>query len=399
MVSIAIVVYNDDHTENSCYSAIVKPTDFKVEATEIHGISHETAVTQGVDFIDIYYIFADIFSQCSVVVAHNLKFDVHVLESECLRHGLVMPCFTGICTLHMARTMFMEPVNKLGVLYKKFFNAELEGAHDAMVDTRACARLYAFMVSDPRRSDDIAVERVVLKASEVAACIGQSNYKKPNDVMCDLWKKYSPGTFTGKTVLDIQVEAISQSEKSQSVLAKAIASIPKNSEEVQKVFLAAKASIDHDTSLTMVDKVAITDHIRSKVYTGHGIRNEDMTADLDSRNLLTDNTFYTYPIVTIANTRYEIVGRIDRYYVDDNGDKVLVEIKNRTRGLFSKVRDYENTQVQTYLAMTGMARAELIEQFNDERRSYHISVENDWGDTVKSLENFCKTLHHNMCQK
>jgi hypothetical protein len=195
------------------------------------------------------------------------------------------------------------------------------------------------------------------------------------------------------------MEAISNSVKSQSVMAKAIASIPKNSEEAQKVFLTAKESIDQDSTLSEADKVSITDHIRSKVYTGHGIRNEDKTAELDSRDLMTDDTFYSYPVITIANTRYEIVGRIDRYYVDEHDQKVLVEIKNRTKGLFRKVRDYENTQVQVYLAMTGMTRAQLIEQFNDERRSYDIAMDDEWDETVAALAEFCKTLHHNMCGK
>jgi DNA polymerase III epsilon subunit-like protein len=399
VVSFAMVVYNSDHTENSNYHAIIKPDGYTVGATEIHGITDEVANESGVDFLEAYYMFAHIFSVCEMVVGHNVSFDINVLESECLRRGLVLPSFKSACTLKMARTMFMEPINKLCVLYKKFFGEELDGAHDALVDARASGRLYAFMIIDPRRHSSIPTKRVILKASEIAACIGQSNFKKPHNVMCDLWKKYSPDTFTGKTVIDIQEEAISNSSESQTVLAIVDSLIPKDSSEAHKVFLAAKACIDADTSLSRGDKVHITDHIRSKVYTSHGIRTEDKTADLDSRNLQTDNTFYSFPITTIAGTTYEIVGRIDRYYVDEMGDKVLIEIKNRTKCIFNTVRDYENTQVQTYLAMTGMKRAQLIEQFNDERVVHDIEIDGEWDETVSSLTEFCKTLHHNMSLK
>ena len=75
-----------------------------------------------------------------------------------------------------------------------------------------------------------------------------------------------------------------------------------------------------------------------------------------------------------------------------------MEIKNRMNGLFKRIRDYENVQVQTYLAMTGMAKAKLIEQYNDARMSHDIAMDNElWSDTLGTLKEFCRTLHHNMC--
>ena len=403
MLSIALVVYNDDHTENSSFYAIIKPEGFEVAATEIHGITKEMADSEGIPFMTVYNVFTQVFKLCKIVIGHNVDFDISVLRSECLRRNLDMSVFDLIdvrCTLKMAKNMFLEPVNKLGVLYKKFFGEELEGAHDAMIDTRASARLYAFIMSDPRRTDTIRTKKVTLKASGIAAYIGANNYKSPHEAMCELWKQYSPETFTGKTVMDIQTEAIANSTRSQSVLAKAIATIPKNSVEAQRVFSEAKEAIDSDDSLSKEDKVCITDHIRSKVYTNHGTRSEDKTADLSEDDLQVDNTFYKYPVITIGDTVYTIVGRIDRYYVDDDGNKVLVEIKNRTKGLFKRVRDYEGIQVQTYMAMTGMTKAKLVEQYNDEVMSHDV-VKDDlwWAEIIKSLEGFCRTLHHNMCEK
>jgi len=401
LVSIAIAVFNDDHSENSRFTAVVKPDGFKVEATEVHGISHELAEAEGIPFIDAYNVFVGVFQLCPTVVGHNVSFDINVLKAECLRRNMDTSIFdriTPVCTLGMARRMFLEPVNKLGVLYKKFFGEDLEGAHDAMVDTMAAARLYAFMTDEPRKSDTIPVRKVILKASDIAACVGLNSYKKPYEVMCDLWKRFMPETFTGETRLEVQEKALKSSVRSQSILAKAIATIPKNSEEASEVRAVAMKQIDDDESLSNEDKVNIKDLIRYKVNTNHGIRSEDKTADLDERDLKEDPTFYKYPVVTIANTVYEIVGRIDRYYVEPDGTRVLVEIKNRMNGLFKRIRDYENVQVQTYLAMTGMAKAKLIEQYNDARMSHDIAMDNElWSDTLGTLKEFCRTLHHNMC--
>jgi DNA polymerase III epsilon subunit-like protein len=403
LLSIALVVYNDDHTENSSFHAVVKPDGFEVGATEIHGITKEFAEAEGVPFMAVYNIFTQVFRLCHNTIGHNVQFDINVLKSECLRRNLDMTVFDYMnvqCTLKMARNMFLEPVNKLGVLYKKFFGEDLEGAHDALIDTRACARLYAFIMSDPRKKSTIKATTVNIKASDIAACIGINNYKKPHEAMCDYWKRYAPETFTGKTELDIQKEALEKSERSQSILAKAIATIPKNSEETQAVYKEAKAAIDSDESLSAKDKASISDHIRKEVYTSHGTRSEDKTADLDHEKLLADDTFYEYPLITLGTTKYRILGRIDRYYMDDDGKKVLVEIKNRTRGLFKRVRDYEGAQVQAYLAMTGMSRGRLVEQFNDECMSHDVPVDSEWWSEIcTSLNEFCRTLHHNMCEK
>lgn len=402
LVSIAMIVYNDDHTENSRFSAIIKPEGYMVEATEIHGITHELADSEGIPFMSVYGVFIGVFSLCPRVVGHNVQFDINVLKAECVRRGLDMSVFdkmTVVCTFKMAKAMFLEPVNKLGVLYKKFFGEDLEGAHDAMIDTMASARLYSFMSDEPRKADPIPVKRVIIKASDVAACIGLNNYKKPHEVMCNMWKHYRPETFTGETKVEGQEKAIASSARSQSVLAKAVASIPQNSEEAKQVRDDALKEIDSDETLTKEDKTNIKEYIRSKVSTSHGTRSESKTADLDERNLLEDNAFYEYPVITIANTRYVIVGRIDRYYVEPDGTKVLVEIKNRMNCLFKKIRDYENIQVQAYLAMTGMAKAKLIEQYNDERMSHDISIDGSWTEAFSTLKEFCRTLHHNMCEK
>ena len=156
--------------------------------------------------------------------------------------------------------------------------------------------------------------------------------------------------------------------------------------------------IQQDEKLTKEQMSMVCDHLRTMMYTTHGTRNEDHTADLDEAELHKDETFYTLPVATIKGTRYEIVGRIDRYHNKDDGTKTLVEIKNRTRGLFNKVRLYEMVQVQTYLQMTGMPDARLVEQFNDVRKSYCIEKDQASRDNniLPKLIEFCKALHHNM---
>jgi len=77
----------------------------------------------------------------------------------------------------------------------------------------------------------------------------------------------------------------------------------------------------------------------------------------------------------------------------------LIEIKNRARGLFNHVKSYEMVQVQAYLQMMDLQEARLIEQHNNDRKHYLIQRDDDlWhGKVLPKLVNFCKTLHHSMC--
>jgi len=78
----------------------------------------------------------------------------------------------------------------------------------------------------------------------------------------------------------------------------------------------------------------------------------------------------------------------------DDGSRVLVEIKNRTKRLFRKVPDYEYIQVQTYLQMLNLERARLVEQFNSQVLSHDIERDDEfWKNVLKCLESFCQQLY------
>ena len=103
-----------------------------------------------------------------------------------------------------------------------------------------------------------------------------------------------------------------------------------------------------------------------------------------------DESFYTYPICSIGNMRFEIVGKIDGIE-EENGENVLIEIKNRINRLRKRVPEYEYVQVQTYLAMIGLEKAKLIEQYNAETHTEVIRADNDyWNNTILTeLKRFC----------
>ena len=243
------------------------------------------------------------------------------------------------------------------------------------------------------------MNRVVLKASDVASILGRNQYKPRQDVFNDMWKKYNPETFKGKTKKDIAEEALSASEGARSVLNSAVNIKAKDSTEVQKIFAEAQEKVNSDSKLNSQQKIDVIDHLRSKIYTTHGTRSEDTTASVvESREnvkLARDNSFYNYDVCTLGDTHFVVTGKIDRIEEGPDGTRTLVEIKNRTNRLFRRVVEYEMIQVQVYLQMLGLVNARLVEQYNNQVLSHEITRDEElWKNTiVPGLESFCQELY------
>ena len=405
LVSIAIVLYSEDHQEIKSYHQLIKPEGFQVTATEIHGITHEKAVTDGIPFSEMYSIVYQLFAQDSVVLAYNLAFDMNVLKSEVFRRDLNMfpDRYIPICVYKMAKKMNGTRHIRLGAMYKQLTGQELEGWHGALADARACAIIYKLILEKtPNAHKNLGLKRVVLKASEVAACIGKNPYKNRGDVMDELWKKYQPDTFTGTTKTDRALQILSDSPGAQGALTAAMNTKAEKSTDTQSIVLEAAERVRTDTTLSSGQKREVLDHIRSSVYTTFGTKYEDRTSDKveldEGAKLVRDDAFYELTVTTLCDTKYVIVGKIDRIEERADGSRVLVEIKNRTRGLFNAVRPYEMVQVQTYLQMLGLDNARLVEQYNDEVNSQPITKDQVTWDTVMmpKLVEFCSELHSKM---
>ena len=164
LVQIALIRYADDGTEARAKTLIVKPNGWIIspEVTAIHGISHERAMDEGVPENEA--VAAYIMSQavCSLRVAHNTPFDDRIIRIAMTRCGVERDFIEAIekrtafdtCTAAKP-IMKLPPTDRqiaagftgykspnLGECIRHFFDEDLPGAHDALVDARACARIY-----------------------------------------------------------------------------------------------------------------------------------------------------------------------------------------------------------------------------------------------------------------
>lgn len=209
------------------------------------------------------------------------------------------------------------------------------------------------------------MDRVIIKASDVASILNQNNYKSREDVFNDLWKKYSPGNFEFKTKKEQAEEAIAKSETAQAIFSLASSFVSKGSDDAKSTFTKVESVINSDSKLEIEDRRRVLEHVRSKVFTNHGTQKEEETAEKTNMKLEKDDRFHELYIGTYNERDYIVVGRIDRVELLPDGSKILIEIKNRVNGFYNRVFPRENIQIQMYLEMLDFDKAKLVEQYND----------------------------------
>ena len=269
---------------------------------------------------------------------------------------------------------------------------------NSLADSIACGKVYPFLIGQGDRVlKPLPIKKVIIGASSVASAIGINQYKRPQELVEELWKKYSPQTFRGRTKEEDALVVLNSLESTKKILEQAESFKSETSTDVQQETRKLFHQIEH-SGLLPQEMIQAKDHIRKTLYTNHGTRNEQKTAKFDkmAANLVEDETFYKYDICVIEGTLYQIVGRLDRIQMNEDGSRTLVEIKNRTRGLFNKVRDYEEVQCQAYLEMLGdIEYCRLVETYNGESKSYLIQRDYlKWkSEILPKLQNFCEHFH------
>lgn len=160
LVQIAAILFTDDDKEIASLSTIIQPNGFKIptRASDVHGISTDMANECGISLKTAIELLSEFIDIADTVVAHNAQFDVGVVRKAVYDLGHSGDIFSGkkICCTKDASTPILKIKKsagngykwpKLSEAYKYFFNEELEGAHDALVDTRACSRVYTALKS------------------------------------------------------------------------------------------------------------------------------------------------------------------------------------------------------------------------------------------------------------
>lgn len=152
LVQIAWILYNENAEKILSRDYIIKPQNFTIpeDASRVHGITTERAMTQGVPLIDVLNEFSQTIDQTEYLIAHNMSFDEKITEAEFIREKISSNLFKikKICTKDESTNFCKIPGNygykwpKLSELHIILFGKDFEEAHDALVDVTACAKCF-----------------------------------------------------------------------------------------------------------------------------------------------------------------------------------------------------------------------------------------------------------------
>ena len=130
--------------------------DIHPKAYDAHGISEGKCDALSTNTTNILYVLAGMLAKADVHVAHNITFDSKLLKCNAYRHVIeelkdVLVPEKQYCTM-MVSTPIVQAPKKNGKKGNKwptleecmnfYFNESIVGAHDALVDIDACAKVY-----------------------------------------------------------------------------------------------------------------------------------------------------------------------------------------------------------------------------------------------------------------
>ena len=153
MIQICWAIFDGNKLEE-LEDFYVKPNGFKVENTNIHGITTEMCIKNGKKLNDVLIKFSQSVNKVKFIVGHNIAFDIEIICSELYRNKFddvinLVKNKQRICTMQKSIPLKVDgslKAPKLIKLYKYLFNKEFDGQHNAKYDVLATGEVFTELV-------------------------------------------------------------------------------------------------------------------------------------------------------------------------------------------------------------------------------------------------------------
>jgi DNA polymerase-3 subunit epsilon len=150
-----------DGIERGSFSVIVDQEGRAIppEVARVHGIDDAIAARCGIAIEAALGMWLRLARRAALLVGHNVTFDIEIIRLAFAALGMPTACTKDMAEpiLRLPPTERMRAIGfghkfkapNLGECIRHLFGEELDGAHDALVDVRACRRVYRHIVSLP----------------------------------------------------------------------------------------------------------------------------------------------------------------------------------------------------------------------------------------------------------
>lgn len=140
IIEIGAVRFDQNGIIDTFNSLINPDQEIPLNITEITNINNQMVK----DSPKIYQVlpkFLDFLTD-SIVIGHNIQFDLRFLEAECLRNNFPVIKNTVIDTLQFSRWALPELKKYKQSIIADYFGVNIEAAHRAYDDARVCGNIF-----------------------------------------------------------------------------------------------------------------------------------------------------------------------------------------------------------------------------------------------------------------
>jgi DNA polymerase III epsilon subunit-like protein len=152
LIELGYIIYDSTGKKIKEYDSLVKPNNFVIGNTHIHGISQQDAISKGQSIDQVLNELSTDLDTIDAFVCHNISFDMNIILSESHRAKMLdlvkkIESKEKLCTMEMGKKfMKLNKSPKLIELYKFLFNKDFIQEHRALSDCVACADCYFSMI-------------------------------------------------------------------------------------------------------------------------------------------------------------------------------------------------------------------------------------------------------------
>ncbi|KRL03919.1 3'-5' exonuclease [Liquorilactobacillus oeni] len=144
--SLALTVVRNNRVVDELYSLINPLAPFHWRNTQIHGIKAQD-VADAPTLSELWPHILPFFEPDKLIVAHNARFDCSVLNHSLALYNIAQPNYLILDTLATSRSYFKGLQNyKLNTICQQL-NIALKHHHNALDDSRACANILLYQLS------------------------------------------------------------------------------------------------------------------------------------------------------------------------------------------------------------------------------------------------------------
>jgi len=153
LIELGYIIFDKTGKELKKYDSLIKPNNFMINNTFIHGITHENAVQNGLDINLVLDQLTLDLKKVDGIICHNISFDMAIILSEAFRLNKLelIELFSSklhFCSMAIGKKFMKSDKNpKLIELYKFLFNKDFIQDHRALSDCVACLDCFLSMIS------------------------------------------------------------------------------------------------------------------------------------------------------------------------------------------------------------------------------------------------------------